>query len=84
MPRMGMVCVAETAACRAGVALARIRSTFEAAKPVQIVPQVGISLEAFCSSKTTLSPSASVSASLKPCVAASSASCCTSWQIPTV
>ena len=34
-------------------------------------------------SKLTASPRASVSASLKPCVAASSAGCCTSWQIPT-
>ena len=33
---------------------------------------------------STSSPSASVSAALKPSVAASSASCCASWQMPTV
>ena len=48
------------------------------------VAQLTLSPEAFCSLKETASPSASVRASLKPWVAASSAGCCTSWQIPTV
>ena len=51
---------------------------------VQMVEQVGASPAAFCSSNFTLSPSLSFKAVLKPFVAASSASCCTSWQIPTV
>lgn len=50
---------------------------------VQIVEHVEASPAAFCSSKDTSSPSLSFNASLKPFVAASRASCCTSWQIPT-
>ena len=42
-----------------------------------IVEQVLESFCAFCSSKTTASPSSSIRASLNPCVAASRASCCT-------
>ncbi len=37
---------------------------------------------AFCKSKVTFSPKEAVRASLKPWVAASRASCCTSWQMP--
>ena len=49
-----------------------------------MVEQVLESPAAFCTSKVTLSaPSSSVSASIKPCVAASSASWVTSWQMPT-
>ena len=84
VPRMGMLSVADTAACRAGVALAMIRSTLLAAKPLQMVAQVGMSPEAFCSSNSTWPGRASLMASLKPWVAASSASCCTSWQMPMV
>lgn len=85
VPRIGMSFVAAAAACRAPVALARIRSTPLDTKPLQMVAQVALSPAAFCSSKVTLSaPSASVMASRKPLVAASSASCCTSWQMPTV
>ena len=51
-------------------------------KPLIIVEQVLESPCAFCSSKLTASPNLSVRASLKPSVAASSATCCTSWQIP--
>ena len=53
VPRIGMVCVAVEAACSAGVAFARIRSTLLATKPVTIVPQVGISLDAFLRSNVT-------------------------------
>ena len=81
---MGMSAVEAWAACRAGVPLAMIRSTPAETKPLQMVEQVGESFWAFCRSKVTASPSCSVSASWKPWVAASSASCCTSWQMPTV
>ncbi len=85
VPRMGISLVAAAAACRAGVALARIRSTPLETKVLTMVAQVLESPWAFCSSNTTASsPSSSTMASLKPCVAASSASCCTSWQIPMV
>ena len=84
VPRMGISAVAETAAVRAGVAFAMMRSTPLATKPLTIVPQLTESPEAFCTSMVTASPSAYFSASTKPCVAASSASCCTSWQTPTV
>ena len=40
VPRMGMVSVAETAASRAGVALAMIRSYWLETKPVVITEQV--------------------------------------------
>jgi hypothetical protein len=82
VPRMGMVLVAVAAACRAGVALAMIRSTLLAAKPEQMVAQAAVSPAAFCRSKVTASPSFSFRASSKPWVAASSAGCCTSWQMP--
>ena len=50
-----------------------------------MVLHIALSLDAFCSSNTTLSsPSFSIRASLKPCVAASRASCLTSWHMPTV
>ena len=61
-----------------------IRSTLLETKPLQMVAQVAESPAAFCSSKVTAVPSFSVSASRKPLVAASSAGCCTSWQMPTV
>ena len=83
VPRIGISLVADAAAVRAGVALAIIRSTFSDTKPFTIVEQFAESPEAFFSSNWTASPSASVRASLKPCVAASSASCWTSWQMPT-
>ncbi len=81
---MGMVLVAEAAACSAGVALAMIRSTFSDTKPFTMVPQVLASPEAFFTSTSTLSPRASFSASVKPLVAASRASCCTSCTTPTL
>ena len=84
VPSTGMVLVAAAALCSGAVALARIKSTLEATKPLQMVAAVGASPLAFCSSNFTASPSFSVRASLKPCVAASSAGCCTSWQMPTV
>ena len=74
--------VAAKAACSAGVALAMIRFTLSETKPFTMVEQVLESPEAFCTSKVTASPSFSVRASWKPWVAASSATCCTSWQIP--
>ena len=61
-----------------------IRSYSLATKPVTMVEQVVDSPWAFCRSNFTLSPSFSVRASIKPSVAASSAACCTSWQMPTV
>ena len=84
VPSTGIVEVAETAACRGEVALARIRSTLEDTKPLMMVAQLVLSPEAFCSLKVTASPRASVKAALKPSVAASRAGCCTSWQMPTV
>ena len=51
----------------------------------EIVEQVAESPAAFFSSNLTLSsPSNSVSLSLKPFVASSSAGCCTNWQMPTL
>ena len=84
VPRMGMSAVAAWAACRAAVPLAMMRSTPAETKPLQMVAQVAESFWAFCTSNVTASPSWSVSASWKPWVAASSASCCTSWQMPMV
>ena len=84
VPRTGMVLVPACAACRAGVALARIRSTLSETKPLMMVLQVLESPWAFFSSKVTASPSCSVRASLNPWVAASKATCCTSWQMPTL
>ena len=85
VPRMGMVPVAAEAAWRAAVPLARIRSTPSETKEPQMVVQVAESPAAFCSFQMTFSaPSASSTASLKPWVAASSASCWTSWQMPMV
>ena len=81
---MGMVLVAACAACKAGVAFAMISATPEETKPLAMVAQVAESPCAFWKSKVTFSPKEAVSASLKPCVAASSAACCTSWQMPTV
>ena len=81
---MGMSTVAAVAAWRAGVALARMRFTFEATNWLMMVEHMGMSLEAFCSSKVTWPGRASLMASMKPLVAASSASCWTSWQMPTV
>ena len=72
---MGMSLVADAAAWRAGVALAMIRSALLETKPLMMVVQFTDSPEAFCTSKLTLSPSASVRASWKPLVAASRASC---------
>ena len=66
VPRTGMSPVAEAAACREAVALARIRSTPLETKPLTMVAQVADSPAAFCSSNCTLSPRASVRASLKP------------------
>ena len=80
---MGISVVAAAAACRAGVAFAMIRSTFLETKLLTMVAQAGMSLEAFCSSNSTLSPRAATSASLKPLVASSRAGCCTNWQMPT-
>ena len=84
VPRIGTVLVAAAAACRAGVALAMIRSTLSARNPLTMVVQVWGSLEAFFTTTLTLSPRASFKASVKPWVAASSASCCTSCTTPTV
>ena len=85
VPRTGMSAVAATAAWRAGVAFAIIRSTPSATKPLAMVAQVLESPAAFCRSNFTLSaPSLATNASWKPWVAASSASWVTSWQIPTV
>ena len=56
----------------------------EATNWLMMVEHMGMSLEAFCSSKVTWSGRASLMASMKPLVAASSASCWTSWQMPTV
>ena len=84
VPSTGMLSVADCAACRAGVALAMIRSTPEETKPLAMVAQVAESPCAFWKSKVTLSPKAAVRASSKPWVAASRAACCTSWQMPTV
>ena len=72
---MGTSFVAEAAACSGEVALARIRSTFSDKNPLMMEEQLAASPEAFCSSKRTRSPNASVSASRNPLVAASRASC---------
>ena len=85
VPRMGMSAVPAAAACRALLPLAMIRSYPPDTKPLMMVEQVLESPWAFCSSKLTpSSPKASTRASLKPWVAASSASwgCC--WQMPMV
>src|SRR5574344_842297 len=63
---------------RGAVAFARIKSTFFATKPFTIVEQFAASPLAFCSSIFTSSPRPLIRASLKPCVAASSAGCWTS------
>ena len=81
---MGMVLVAEAAAWRAGVALAMIRSTLSEMNPLTMVLQLLESPEAFFSTTSTLSPRASFRASVKPWVAASRASCCTSCTTPTL
>ena len=83
VPRIGISLVPAAAACRDAVAFARIRSTLLDTNPLIIVEQVLESPCAFCSSNfTPSSPNSSTRASSKPLVAASSASCCTSWQIP--
>ena len=84
VPSTGMLLVADCAACRAGVALAMIRSTPEETKPLVMVAQVAESPCAFWKSKVTFSPKEAVRASSKPCVAASRAACCTNWQMPIV
>ena len=84
VPSTGISLVADCAACRAGVAFAMMRSTPEETKPLAMVAQVAESPCAFWKSNFTLSPNSAVRASSKPCVAASSAACCTSWQMPTV
>ena len=84
VPSTGMLSVADCAACRAGVALAMIRSTPEETKPLVMVAQVAESPCAFWKSKVTFSPKEAVRASSKPCVAASRAACCTNWQMPIV
>ena len=81
---MGMSAVAAVAAWRAGVALARIRSTPSATKLLTMVEQVLESPAAFWTSNSTWPGRASLRASMKPWVAASSASWVTSWQMPTV
>ena len=78
-----MVSVAEAAAVRAGVALARIRSTSSAMKPSMMVVQLVGSPPALPSLISTLSPNSSFKASLKPWVAALRASWGSSWQMPT-
>ena len=47
VPKIGISAVAAEAACRAGVALARIRSTFSATKLLAMVEQVLESPAAF-------------------------------------
>ena len=85
VPRMGMSAVAVAAACSAGVAFAMMRSTSSETKVFIMVEQVLESPAAFCSSNTTFSsPSSAITASLKPWVAASSASWVISWQMPMV
>ena len=84
VPRMGMVLVAEAAACRAVVPLAMIRSTPWETKLLAMVAQLALSPEAFWGSMVTLSPSLSFSASWKPWVASSRATCCICWRMPTV
>ena len=56
VPSTGMLSVADCAACRAGVALAMIRSTPEETKPLVMVAQVAESPCAFWKSKVTFSP----------------------------
>ena len=84
VPRMGIVSVADMAACRAVVPLAMIRSTPWETKLLTMVVQLLVSPEAFWGSKVTLSPSSSVRASWKPWVAWSSATCCCCWTMPMV
>ena len=74
----GIEFVAVCAACKAGVALAIIKSTLSDTNVFAIVAQVGISPDAFSIVTFTLSPNFSTRAALKPSVAASSAGCCTS------
>ena len=74
VPRIGISPVAATAACRAGVALHMMRSTLSETKVLAMVAQFTASPEAFFSSKIT-SGIFSESASLKPWVAWSRASC---------
>ena len=82
---MGISVVALYAACRDGVALAMIRSTFWETKVLTMVVQTFWSLAAFWTEMSTLSaPSFSCTASMKPWVAASSASWVTSWHTPMV
>ena len=80
---MGISLVAAAAAVSAPVAFAMMRSTPSETKPLTMVEQLALSPEAFLFWNSTSPGSASFSASMKPCVAASSASCCTSWQMPT-
>ena len=80
---MGISLVAETAAWSAGVALAMMRSTSSLTNWLAMTAQVAESPEAFWTEKLTLSPSLSVSAAMKPSVAASRAGCCTNWHTPT-
>ena len=84
VPRMGMSPVAVAAAWTAGVALAMIRSTFLETKEFAMVEQLAGSLAAFWRSYfQPSSPSLSFMASIKPWVAASSASWVTNWEMPT-
>lgn len=57
VPRIGIELVAATAACNAGVAFAKIRSTSDDTNPLTIVEHVSVSFCAFFSSNLTLSPS---------------------------
>ena len=80
--RMGMSRVACAAACAAGVAMARIRSTSSLTNFVAMVAHTVCSPWAFCVSISMSSPDAS-SAATKPSRAASSAACSVSWMMPT-
>ena len=85
VPSTGISLVPAWAAWSAGVAFASIKSTLLETNPFIIVEHVAESPCAFCSSNVTVpSPNSLFSSSLNPFVAASSASCWTSWQIPTV
>ena len=81
---MGMVVVAAAADCRAVVPLAMMRSTPEETKLPTMVEQLAASPEAFWTSTEAWSPKSSATASWKPWVAASSASCCICWITPMV
>ena len=83
VPKIGIDKVELAHACKAGVALAMMRSTFLFTKELAIVTHVAASAAASCTSKTTLSlPKPSSTAALKPSVAESRAGWATNWQIP--